>query len=120
MHMLDGTLRLASTVHPPPSRRGTAWCPSINWRLAWRNLFRDRARFAITVIGVMFSVVLMALQSALLIGFAITSSSLIDHAHADFWITPKGTRDVDQSSDLTERRRYQALAVPEVVSAQKL
>ena len=68
----------------------------------------------------MFSVVLMALQSALLIGFAITSSSLIDHAHADFWITPKGTRDVDQSSDLTERRRYQALAVPEVVSAQKL
>jgi len=98
----------------------TAWRPSLNWRLAWRNLAHDRVRLAITVVGVTFSVVLMALQLALLIGFAATSSSLIDRSQADFWIVPKGTRNVDQSADLTERRRYQALAVPGVASAEQL
>ena len=118
--MLDDTERSASAQFIAPVRGPVAWRPSLNWRLAWRNLARDRVRFAITVVGVTFSVVLMALQLALLIGFAVTSSSLIDRANAVFWIVPKGTRDVDQSSDLTERRRYQALALPGVAAAEKL
>lgn len=118
--MLDDTQRLASPRLAAPFLSGALWSPSLNWRLAWRNLARDRVRLAITVVGVTFSVVLMGLQLALLIGFAVTSSSLIDRASADFWIAPKGTRDVDQSGDLTERRRYQALALPGVASAEKL
>ena len=118
--MVDDTERLASPGLVAPVFRASAWRPSLNWRLAWRNLARDRVRFAITVVGVTFSVVLMALQLALLIGFAVTSSSLIDRASADFWIAPKGTRDVDQSGDLTERRRYQALALPGVTAVEKL
>jgi putative ABC transport system permease protein len=103
-----------------PAQTGRRSRLSLNWHLAWRNLTRDRIRFAITIIGVGFSVVLMALQTALLIGFALTSSSLIDRAPADFWIVPKGTRNVDQSSDITVRRRYQALATPGVASAEKM
>jgi len=118
--MLDDTQGLIrnEVIAPVPMSRKRRL--SLNWRLAWRNLTRDRVRFAITIVGVGFSVVLMALQTALLIGFAITSSSLIDRASADFWIVPKGTRNVDQSSDLTERRRYQALATSGVASAEKL
>ena len=118
--MLDNIQRLASPGLVAPPLEVPTWRPSLNWRLAWRNLARDRVRLAITVVGVTFSVVLMALQLALLIGFAVTSSSLIDRASADFWIAPKGTRDVDQSGGLTERRRYQALALPGVAAAEKL
>ena len=118
--MVHDTQGLVSPRLVASSREIPTWQPSINWRLAWRNLARDRVRLVITVVGVTFSVVLMALQLALLIGFAVTSSSLIDRANADFWIVPKGTRDVDQSGDLTERRRYQALALPGVAAAEKL
>ena len=118
--MVDETERLAAPGFAAQVLEAPVWRPSLNWRLAWRNLARDRVRLAITIVGVTFSVVLMALQLALLIGFAVTSSSLIDRAKADFWIVPKGTRDVDQSGDLTERRRYQALALPGVAAAEKL
>lgn len=118
--MLDDAQSLPTTRRVAASAGRVAWRPSLNWRLAWRNLAHDRIRLAITVIGVTFSVVLMALQMALLIGFATTSSSLIDRSKADFWIVPKGTRNVDQSADLSERRRYQALALPDVASAEQL
>jgi putative ABC transport system permease protein len=96
------------------------WRPSINLRLALRNLARDRVRLVITITGIAFSVVLMAVQSALLIGFALTSSSLIDHSDADFWIMPMGTRNVDQAGEIAERGRYLALALPGVASATKM
>jgi putative ABC transport system permease protein len=118
--MLDNVQSLAPTELFVPEPRARDWLLSLNWRLAWRNLTRDRVRFAITVVGVSFSVVLMALQIALLIGFAVTSSSLIDNASADFWVVPKGTSNVDQSSYIAERRRYQALATPGVAWARKL
>lgn len=114
---LEGLTR-SDDFQPGPTKRRSR--TSLNWQLAWRNLTRDRVRFTITVVGVGFSVVLMALQTALLIGFALTSSSLIDRAGADFWIVPKGTRNVDQSSDITVRRRYQALATPGVASVGKM
>ena len=118
--MVDDTESIPAPRLAGPALDAPPWRPSLNWRLAWRNLARDRVRLAITIVGVTFSVVLMALQLALLIGFAVTSSSLIDRATADFWIAPKGTRDVDQSGDLTERRRYQALALRGVAAAEKL
>jgi putative ABC transport system permease protein len=93
---------------------------SIAFRLALRNLARDRVRMAITVVGVAFSVVLMALQLALLIGFALTSSSMIDRAPADFWIMPRGTQNVDQTGTMAGDVRYQTLALPGVASATKM
>ncbi|HUZ73948.1 MAG TPA: ABC transporter permease [Stellaceae bacterium] len=88
--------------------------------LAWRNLAQDRIRFATTLAGVAFSVVLMAAQLALLLGFTATSSSLIDHANADFWVAAVGARNVDQSGDLRLHERYRALAVPGVATAASL
>jgi putative ABC transport system permease protein len=118
--MLDEAKHAAVAAKPAHTRRRLWWWPSISLRLALRNLARDRVRLAITVIGITFSVVLMALQTALLIGFAVTSSSIVDHSPADFWIVPKGTRNVDQTGDIGERSRYRALALPGVASATKL
>jgi putative ABC transport system permease protein len=85
--------------------------------LAWRNLAHDHVRFATTLAGVAFSVVLMAVQLALLLGFTATASSLIDRADADFWIAAVGARNVDQSGDVATANRYRALAVPGVADA---
>jgi putative ABC transport system permease protein len=88
--------------------------------LAWRNLSHDRARFVVTLIGVGFAVLLMGVELGLLVGFARTTSGLVDHANADLWITPAGTTNVDIAGRLDERRRFQALAVPGVASVGKL
>lgn len=88
--------------------------------LAWRNLAHDRARFIVTLIGIVFSVVLMGVQLGLLVGFAKTASGLIDHIDADLWITAVGTTNVDIAAGLAARRRHQALAVPGVASADPL
>ena len=59
--------------------------------LAWRNLSHDRARFIVTLIGVGFAVLLMGVELGLLVGFARTTSGLVDHSRAALWITPAGT-----------------------------
>jgi putative ABC transport system permease protein len=88
--------------------------------LAWRNLAHDRARFIVTLVGIVFSVVLMGVQLGLLVGFAKTASGIIDHIDADLWITAVGTTNVDIAAGLAARRRHQALAVPGVASADPL
>ncbi|HXJ00617.1 MAG TPA: ABC transporter permease [Micropepsaceae bacterium] len=96
------------------------WRSSIAFRLAWRNITRDYIRLAIAVVGVGFAVLLMTVQSGLLIGFAITTSSLVDHAQADFWIVPRGAKDVDQAGQMLERQKYLALGVPGVHAVDSL
>ncbi|HET7843496.1 MAG TPA: ABC transporter permease [Xanthomonadales bacterium] len=86
--------------------------------LAWRNLAHDRARFVVTLVGIAFSVVLMGVQMGLLVGFAQTASSLVDHARADLWVTAVGTTNVDIAASIGTRRRLQALAVPGVADAE--
>lgn len=96
------------------------WQSSVAFRLAWRNITRDRIRLIIAVIGVAFAVLLMTVQLGLLIGFAITSSSLVDRAQADLWIVPRGAKDVDQAGNMLDRQKYRALGVNGVDSVQSL
>jgi putative ABC transport system permease protein len=93
---------------------------SIAFRLAWRNITRDQVRLAIAIVGVAFAVLLMTLQMGLLIGFAVTSSSLIDRAKADFWIAPRGAQDVDQAGQIPERQKFLALGTQGVASVESL
>jgi putative ABC transport system permease protein len=93
---------------------------SMAFRLAWRNITRDYVRLAIAVIGVGFAVLLMTVQLGLLIGFATTSSSLIDRSKADLWIVPRGAKDVDQAGQMLERQKYLALGVEGVDSVDSL
>lgn len=86
--------------------------------LAIRNLVHDRVRLVVTLTGVAFAVLLITTELGLFLGFAATTSALIDRSQADIWIVPKGTRNVDQTPPMSERRRYQALSTPGVASAE--
>jgi putative ABC transport system permease protein len=100
-----------------------AWRPDLritmSTLLAWRNLVHDRSRLILAVLGVAFAVQLMAIQLSLLLGFAQTASGIIDHSGADLWIAGRGTRNVDQSAEMPARRKFEAMGVPGVMSADK-
>ncbi len=85
--------------------------------LAFRNLFHDRLRFIATVIGIVFSIVLVMVQMGLYLGFGRMVTTMIDHASADLWIMPKGTKCFEDPSLLNMRERYRALSTSGVAEA---
>lgn len=85
--------------------------------LAFRNLFHDRLRFIATVIGIVFSIVLVTVQMGLYLGFGRTVTTMIDHTSADLWIMPRGTKCFEDPSLLDTRKRYGALSVDGVTEA---
>jgi len=83
--------------------------------LAFRNLFHDRIRLAVTLIGILFSIVLVAVQLGLYLGSSNMITANIDHANADLWITVYGAKSFEDGGMLlTSRERHQALATPGV------
>lgn len=87
--------------------------------LAVRNLFHDKIRFAVTIIGVVFSVVLLAVQLGLFVGFASTTSNVIDHSGADLWITRQGVPFIEVAAPFSETKLFRARAIPGVARAEK-
>ncbi len=88
--------------------------------LAQRNLFHDKVRLAVTLTGIVFSVVLIVVQLGLFVGFTSATSNLIDHSNADLWITSKNVPYIEQGVAFSERKLNQARAVPGVADAEKI
>jgi putative ABC transport system permease protein len=88
--------------------------------LAFRNLFHDRLRLIATVVGIVFSIVLVTVQLGVFLSFERMITTMIDHADADFWIVPPETRSFEESSLLSGRQRLQALSVDGVTSVTPL
>jgi len=83
--------------------------------LAFRNLFHDRVRLAVTLVGILFSIVLVAVQLGLYLGSSYMITANIDHSKADIWITAFGAKSFEDGGLLlTPRERHQALATPGV------
>ncbi len=61
--------------------------------VAFRNLHADRVRFAITVAGVAFSVLLICFQLSVLKGTRVQITTYIDHTGANIWAMQKGVDD---------------------------
>ncbi len=59
---------------------------SLVFTLAMRNLFQDRLRFIASLMGIVFSVVLVMVQMGLYFGFSGMITTVIDHTPADLWI----------------------------------
>ena len=89
----------------------------LGFTLAFRNLFHDRLRLAATVIGIVFSIVLVTVQMGLYLGFGQMVTTMIDHATADLWIVPRGTKCFEDPSLLDVRQRNRALSVPGAAEA---
>jgi putative ABC transport system permease protein len=87
------------------------------FKLAARNLFHDRLRFAATITGIVFSMVLVSVQMGLFVSFRTMVTTMIDHAPADLWIMPLGTKCFEDPALLDERERFRALSVPGVADA---
>jgi putative ABC transport system permease protein len=89
-------------------------------KLAIRNLLHDRARFLVTLIGVLFAVVLVAVQLGLYLGARKMIAGMVAHTTGDIWIAAYGANSFEQAPILTGRERFLALSVPGVASVSPL
>lgn len=87
--------------------------------LARRNLFHDRVRFAVTLTGIVFALVLIIIQFGLFLGFTTTTSNNIDHSGADLWVVFHGVGYFDTGRNFSERKFYQVLSTLGVTRAEK-
>jgi len=87
--------------------------------LARRNLFHDRVRFAVTLTGIVFALVLIIVQFGLFLGFTTTTSNNIDHSNADLWVAFHGVGYFDTGRMFSERKFYEVLGTPGVQQAEK-
>ena len=90
------------------------------WLLACRNLAHDRSRFVVTLVGIVFAVVLIAMQIGLFLGFSDATTVIVRHTHADFWVVARGAQNFEISLPLKERELYLARSVPGVAQAERL
>ena len=85
--------------------------------LAFRNLFHDRIRLAVTLVGILFSIVLVAVQLGIYFGASRMITSVIDQSKSDLWIMTFETKSIEEGGVLlTTGMRHQALATPGVRS----
>ncbi len=57
-------------------------------KLAYRNLFHDRLSLIVTLTGIVFSVVLVAVQCGLYIGSERMIAAMLDESKGDLWVVP--------------------------------
>lgn len=86
--------------------------------LAIKNLFHDRIRLAVTLVGILFSVVLVSVQLGLYYGARKMIVAMVDNANTDLWVTAYGAKSFEEGGVLlTQKDRHAVLSVPGVVSA---
>jgi putative ABC transport system permease protein len=88
--------------------------------LAFRNLFHDRIRLAVTLIGILFSIVLVAVQLGLYLGARNLILSMIDRADGDLWVMAYGTKNFEEAQPISVREKFAALSTPGVAKATPL
>ena len=85
--------------------------------LAFRNLFHDRIRLAVTLVGILFSIVLVAVQLGLYLGSSRMITVMIERSNGDLWIMAYGAKSFEEGGVLlTPRERHQALVTPGVAA----
>jgi putative ABC transport system permease protein len=89
--------------------------------LALRNFTHDRLRSAVTIVGIVFAVVLLAVQLGLYASASRMITGAVDNAVGELWVMPYGTQSFDEGVPLLgAAERHQVLAVSGVKSATPL
>ena len=86
----------------------------MTFTLAFRNLFHDRIRLAVTMVGILFSIVLVAVQLGLYLGARNIIVSMIDRSEGDLWVMAYGTKNFEEGQPISARERFAALSIPGV------
>jgi putative ABC transport system permease protein len=89
----------------------------MTFTLAFRNLFYDRIRLVVTLVGILFSIVLVAVQLGLYLGARTMIISMIDRADGDLWVMAYGTKNFEEAQPISARERFAALSTPGVAKA---
>jgi putative ABC transport system permease protein len=89
-------------------------------KLAYRNLFHDRLSLIVTLVGIVFSVVLVAVQFGIYLGSENRIAAMLDQAKGDLWVVALGTKSFDDPSLLSGRERHAVLSTPGVASVEEL
>jgi putative ABC transport system permease protein len=79
--------------------------------LAVRNLLRSGGRLWVSLFGITFAALLMAVQGSLLYSFTLAASRIIDAVDADLVIVARGIPTFDYVSPVPERYAYVAAGV---------
>lgn len=86
--------------------------------LAIRNLVHDRVRLLVTLVGILFSVVLVSVQLGVYFGARQMIINMIEHSEGELWITAYGASSFEEGGVLlTPKERHAALATPGVAKA---
>ncbi len=89
-------------------------------KLAYRNLFHDRLSLIVTLVGIVFSLILVAVQTGLYIGSEQKIATVLDKTPADLWVVPFGTKSFDDPALLTGREKYSILSTPGVKRVEEM
>ncbi len=89
-------------------------------KLAWRYLWHDRVRFAVSVLGIAFAVFLMNFQGSLLFGFLRAAGELVEATQSDLWVSARGVSCFDFPSPLPSGFTALVRGVPGVESVNRM
>ncbi len=87
--------------------------------LALKNLFHEKVRFAVTLTGIVFSVILTAVQLGIFQGFIAASTDIVGKSNADLWIVSQNVSHIEQGVAFSESNLYKVLEVAGVSRAEK-
>jgi putative ABC transport system permease protein len=89
-------------------------------KLAYRNLLHDRLSLIVTLVGIVFSVVLVAVQFGIYLGSENRIAAMLDHAEGDLWVIPVGTKSFDDPTLPPGHEKHAILSTPGVASIEEL
>lgn len=87
--------------------------------LALKNLVHDKVRLAATLVGIIFSVVLSAVQLGLFVGFQRATSDIIVNSNADIWLSSSGLANLENGIPFSESKFFQVKSIAGVERAAK-
>ena len=87
--------------------------------LAIKNLFHEKVRLVVTLTGIVFSVILTAVQLGIFQGFIAASTDIVGKSNADLWIVSQNVSHVEQGVEFSESNLYKVREVAGVERAEK-
>ncbi|MGA9655678.1 MAG: hypothetical protein WBV96_17370, partial [Polyangia bacterium] len=83
-------------------------------RVGTRMMFHDKLKFAGTLFGVIFAVVLTNQQLGVFLGLLSKNTMFIDNAGADLWIAPGSTQTLQAGKPVPMAALHEARTTPGV------
>ncbi len=109
---------MSASASPMPRRApGPAASALLAVRLAWRQLWSEKARLASAIAGVMFACVLVFMQLGFRAALFDSATALIGAMRGDLFLMHPLTTASFRPEPMPRVRAYQALALPEVERA---